>query len=85
LFLTAFLIPHGLLEMPAILLSGAVILRLGATFAAPAKGKSISEAWLSALADWLKIMLVFVLPLLLGAAALEVWVTPRLALALLGS
>jgi uncharacterized membrane protein SpoIIM required for sporulation/ABC-type transport system involved in multi-copper enzyme maturation permease subunit len=85
LFLTAFLIPHGLFEMPAILLSGAVILRLGATFAAPTKGKTISESWLSALADWFKIMLVFVLPLLLGAAALEVWVTPRLALALLGS
>ena len=84
LFLTAFLIPHGLFEIPAILLSGAVILRLGATFAAPTRGKSTSEAWLSALADWFKIMLVFVIPLLLGAAALEVWVTPRLALALLG-
>jgi uncharacterized membrane protein SpoIIM required for sporulation/ABC-type transport system involved in multi-copper enzyme maturation permease subunit len=84
LFLTAFLIPHGLLEMPAILLSGAIILRLGATFAAPARGKTIGEAWLSALADWAKIMLVLVMPLLLGAAALEVWVTPRLALTLLG-
>jgi uncharacterized membrane protein SpoIIM required for sporulation/ABC-type transport system involved in multi-copper enzyme maturation permease subunit len=85
LFLSAFLIPHGLLELPAILLSGAVILRLGASFAAPAKDKTISETWLAALADWLKIMLVFVIPLLLGAAVLEVWVTPRLALVLLGS
>jgi uncharacterized membrane protein SpoIIM required for sporulation/ABC-type transport system involved in multi-copper enzyme maturation permease subunit len=85
LFLAAFLFPHGLLEIPAILLSGAAILRLGASFAAPAKGKTISEAWLSALADWFKIMLVIVAPLLLGAAALEVWVTPRLALVLLGS
>jgi uncharacterized membrane protein SpoIIM required for sporulation len=85
LFLTAFLIPHGLLEIPAILLSGAVILRLGAALAAPPKGKTISEAWLFALADWFKIMLVLVIPLLLAAAALEVWVTPRLALALLGN
>lgn len=85
LFLTAFLVPHGLLEIPAIILSGAVILRLGAAFAAPPKGKTISETWLFALADWLKIMLVFVVPLLLAAAALEVWVTPRLALALLGN
>jgi uncharacterized membrane protein SpoIIM required for sporulation len=85
LFLAAFLIPHGLLEIPAIFISGAAILRLGATLAAPTPGKTIGEAWLSALADWLKIMLVAVVPLLLGAAALEVWVTPRLALAILGS
>lgn len=85
LFLAAFLFPHGLLEIPAIFISGAAILRLGATLAAPTPGKTIGEAWLAALADWLKIMLVAVVPLLLGAAALEVWVTPRLALAILGS
>jgi uncharacterized membrane protein SpoIIM required for sporulation/ABC-type transport system involved in multi-copper enzyme maturation permease subunit len=85
LFLAAFLIPHGLLEIPAIFICGAAILRLGATLAAPTPGKTIGEAWLSALADWLKVMLVAVVPLLLGAAALEVWVTPRLALAILGN
>jgi uncharacterized membrane protein SpoIIM required for sporulation/ABC-type transport system involved in multi-copper enzyme maturation permease subunit len=85
LFLVAFLIPHGLLEIPAIFISGAAILRLGATLAAPTPGKTIGEAWLAALADWLKIMLVIVVPLLLGAAGLEVWVTPRLALAILGN
>jgi uncharacterized membrane protein SpoIIM required for sporulation/ABC-type transport system involved in multi-copper enzyme maturation permease subunit len=85
LFLTAFLIPHGLLEIPAIIITGAAVLRLGATLAAPTPGKTIGEAWLSALADWFKIILVIVVPLLLGAAALEVWVTPHLALAILGS
>jgi uncharacterized membrane protein SpoIIM required for sporulation/ABC-type transport system involved in multi-copper enzyme maturation permease subunit len=77
IFLTAFVLPHGVLEVPALLIGGAAILRLGATLAAPAHGKTIGEAWLQALADWAKIMLALVIPLLLGAAALEVLVTPR--------
>jgi uncharacterized membrane protein SpoIIM required for sporulation/ABC-type transport system involved in multi-copper enzyme maturation permease subunit len=83
-FLAATVIPHGILEIPAIILAGAAILRLGATLAAPAKDKTIGEAWLAALADWAKVMLSLVLPLLLGAAVLEVLVTPRIAVWLLG-
>jgi uncharacterized membrane protein SpoIIM required for sporulation/ABC-type transport system involved in multi-copper enzyme maturation permease subunit len=83
-FMAALVLPHGILEIPAIILAGAAILRLGATLAAPAKGKTIGEAWIAALADWAKIMLALVLPLLLGAAALEILVTPRIALWLLG-
>jgi uncharacterized membrane protein SpoIIM required for sporulation/ABC-type transport system involved in multi-copper enzyme maturation permease subunit len=83
-FLTALVLPHGILEVPAIILAGAAILRLGATLAAPPQGRTIGEAWLSALADWVKIMLALVLPLLLGAAALEVFITPRVAAWLLG-
>ena len=78
-FLAAFVLPHGVLEIPAVILGGAAILRLGATLAAPAHGQSIGEAWLHALADWARIMLALVLPILLGAAVLEVFVTPRLA------
>ncbi|MCK5430564.1 MAG: stage II sporulation protein M, partial [Anaerolineales bacterium] len=37
-FLVALVLPHGLLEIPAIILAGAAILRLGATLAAPASG-----------------------------------------------
>jgi stage II sporulation protein M len=83
-FLAAMVLPHGILEIPAIILAGAAILRLGATLAAPAKDKTIGEAWIAALADWAKVMLSLVLPLLLGAAALEVLLTPRIAVWLLG-
>jgi uncharacterized membrane protein SpoIIM required for sporulation len=83
-FLTAFIVPHGVLEIPALVLAGAAILRLGATLVTPARGKTIGEAWLIALADWLRIFIALVVPLLLGAAALEVLVTPRLAQMLLG-
>lgn len=82
-FLTALVLPHGILEIPAIILAGAAVLRLGATLAAPAPGKTIGEAWLLSLADWSKVMVALVIPLLLGAAALEVLITPRVALAIL--
>ena len=83
-FLAAFVLPHGILEIPAAVLAGAAILRLGATLAAPAEGQTIGEAWLRALADWARIMAGLVMPLLLGAALLEVLVTPRLAIWLIG-
>lgn len=84
-FLLAFVLPHGVLEVPAIILAGAAILRLGATLAAPARGQTIGEAWLGALADWTRVMVALVLPLLLGAALLEVMLTPHVALWILGS
>ena len=83
-FLVALVLPHGLLEIPAIILAGAAILRLGATLAAPAGGRTIGETWLLSLSDWTKIMVGLVLPLLLGAAAIEIYITPRLAVLILG-
>ncbi len=85
MFLTAFVLPHGVLEIPAIALAGAAILRLGATLSTPAEGHTISEALLNSLADWARIMLLLVLPMLLGAAILEVFVTPGVALRMFGN
>ena len=85
LFILGYIVPHGLLEVPAAALAGAAILRLGATLATPADGMTIGEAWLRALADWAKIFIGLVLPLLLGAAAVEILVTPRIAYWLLGN
>lgn len=82
-FLGAFILPHAVFELPAILLSGGAILRLGATLVASKSGRSISEAWLRALADWAKITLGLVFPLLLIAAGVEIFITPRVALWLL--
>lgn len=83
-FLSALVLPHGVLEIPAIVLAGAAILRLGAALASPAHDKTIGEAWLEALADCAKVMIGVVMPLLLAAALLEVLVTPRIAVWLLG-
>jgi uncharacterized membrane protein SpoIIM required for sporulation/ABC-type transport system involved in multi-copper enzyme maturation permease subunit len=85
LFLTATVLPHGVLEIPAILLSGAIILKLGATLAAPAPGYSISEAMLRALGDWARIMVALILPLFFVSAILEIYVTPQIVSLLFGN
>jgi uncharacterized membrane protein SpoIIM required for sporulation/ABC-type transport system involved in multi-copper enzyme maturation permease subunit len=84
-FFSAFVLPHGVLEIPVLVIAGAAILRLGATLTTPARGKTIGEAWLGAFADWTKVMLGIAVPLLLGSAILEVLITPRIALMILGS
>ena len=82
-FLVALVLPHGIFEIPAIILSGAAILNLGATLATPAQGKTIGEASLLALARWARVMIGVVVPLFLVAACVEVLVTPQVAAALL--
>jgi uncharacterized membrane protein SpoIIM required for sporulation/ABC-type transport system involved in multi-copper enzyme maturation permease subunit len=82
--LAAFTMPHGLLEIPAIILSGAAILRVGASFVSPNQGQSIGEGLVVSIADWARITLALVVPLFLGAAILEVFVSPHLIVRLLG-
>jgi len=83
-FLAAFILPHGILEIPAALLAGGAILRLGTSIIALPPGKTLGESWLIALADWAKISLGLVAPLLLFAAVLEAFVTPRVVAAVFG-
>ena len=78
-FLAALVLPHGIFEIPAIILAGAAILSLGATLTAPAEGKTIGESWIRAFAKSTKIMLGLVLPLFLIAAIIEVFITPYIA------
>jgi uncharacterized membrane protein SpoIIM required for sporulation/ABC-type transport system involved in multi-copper enzyme maturation permease subunit len=83
-FLIAFVLPHGIFEIPAIVLSGAAILRVGASLTTLSKNESIGEGLLKSLADWTKIVLGVVVPLLLVAAIMEALVTPRFGLWFLG-
>jgi uncharacterized membrane protein SpoIIM required for sporulation len=71
------IIPHGIIEIPAILIAGAAALRLGSIVTRPPQDMTVGEAWLRALGDAIKIGIGVVLPLLLVAAMLEVWVTPQ--------
>jgi len=83
-FLMAFILPHGSLEIPAAIIAGAAILQLGSAALRIPAGKSLGEGWLHALAGWARIVLAFVVPLLIGAAALEVFLTPRVVMAYFG-
>jgi uncharacterized membrane protein SpoIIM required for sporulation/ABC-type transport system involved in multi-copper enzyme maturation permease subunit len=83
-FLAGFILPHGVFEIPAIILAGGALFRLGATLSIPAKGRTMSEALLESFAGWARIMLAVVIPMLLCAAILEIYITPRVALYLFG-
>jgi len=84
-FLAGFILPHGVIEIPAIVLTGALIIRIGLTLITPQENTTIGEAWIRTLADWARLLLFLVIPLLILAAFLEVYVTPRVALALFGN
>jgi uncharacterized membrane protein SpoIIM required for sporulation len=76
LLVGTFILPHGIVEMPAAIIATAMALRLGATVVSPPAGMTLSQGVLLAVADLVKVFLFLVLPLLAIAAALEVWVTP---------
>ena len=79
-FWLAFILPHGIFEIPAAILATASVFRMGAGMATPDPIKSVSEVWLQLFAEWAKIMIGLVVPLLLLAAMMEAWVTPRIAM-----
>jgi uncharacterized membrane protein SpoIIM required for sporulation len=83
-YLAGFLLPHGIIEIPAAILATAVILKAGAALAAPNTGRTVGEQFAVSLADFARVMLGLVIPLLLISASIEAWVTPRVAMLLLG-
>lgn len=83
LFLTALVLPHALFEVPAAIISGGAILKLGMVFISPPEGKSLGETWVQGLAEWTRISLGIVLPLLIIAAFVEAFLTPKIASILL--
>ncbi len=82
--LAAFVLPHGLVEIPAAWIATAFALKIGAAILAPPRGLSLGEGFLLAIVNFLKIFLLLVVPLLLLAAFLEARVTPQVALWFLG-
>jgi stage II sporulation protein M len=82
--LTASLMPHGIFEIPALILTGASILQVGASMVTPYSKQTIGESLVSSLADWAKITLALVIPLFLAAAILEVFFSPLVMVRLLG-
>lgn len=83
-FALAFIIPHGILEIPALIIAGAALLNLGAILASPAYDQTISESFIKGLGNWARVVVALVAPLFIGAALLEVYLTPRIAMLLLG-
>ncbi len=82
--LLSALLPHGIIEIPIIIVATAVAFRLGAVITRPPKGGTVGHAWTVALGDAIKIFLGLVLPGLLIAAVVEAFVTPAVVAAVLG-
>jgi len=75
LFLAGVL-PHGILEIPALMIGSAAMLYFGVAIVTPQTGKSMGEVVIELLADWTKIFIGLVVPLLAVAAVIEAYVTP---------
>lgn len=74
----AGVLPHGIFELSAIFLATAAMFRVGAQLVTPQTEKSLGEVLLLSLADWFRVFIGLVLPLLAVAALIEVYVTPQL-------
>ena len=76
-FLVATVAPHATLELPALLLVAAAALRWQTALIAPEPDQTVSENWLQAGADFARILLGIIAPLLFAAAFVEAYVTPE--------
>ncbi len=81
----AGILPHGIFELPSIILASGAVLYMGVRLVTPEEGRSIGEVFIVSIADFMKIILAVCLPLLLIAAIVEVGITPWILLKVLGN
>lgn len=72
------ILPHGIFELTAVIIATAAMLKVGAQLVSTNTDKSLGETVLLSLADWFKVFIGLVLPLLAVAAVIEIYVTPAL-------
>ncbi len=84
LFVTAFVLPHGVLELPAALIATAQAMRMGDVILEPPDDGGGVTGIVRELGRFVKLFVALVLPLLLIAAWIEVNVTPQLVVRLFG-
>lgn len=83
-FLLAYVLPHGVIELPAFVLSAALGLRIGAALLATPRGFTVGDNLLWSLAAFAKVWLLVLLPLIAVGAAVEGMVSPLIVRALYG-
>jgi uncharacterized membrane protein SpoIIM required for sporulation len=83
-FLLATIVPHALVELPALLLIAAAGLRWHTIVIAPPPDRSLSEGFLQAAADFARVLVGLGIPLLLLAAIIEAYVTPAVLFRIYG-
>lgn len=84
-FLLAYVLPHGIIELPAFILSAALGIRIGAALLSPPAGFTVGQNMLWAIANFWKIWLLVLVPLILAGALIEGLVSPRVIQVLYGA
>ncbi|NCP86382.1 MAG: hypothetical protein CO094_00545 [Anaerolineae bacterium CG_4_9_14_3_um_filter_57_17] len=72
------ILPHGILELPSVILSTAAVLFIGLRLITPQKQSGLGETLVESLADWAQVSLGIAFPLLVLAALIETYLTPLL-------
>jgi uncharacterized membrane protein SpoIIM required for sporulation len=84
LFGATFILPHGILEIPAVLIGLTFALRVGAALVSPPAGLDVGQGFILTVANFVKVLVFLVIPLLLLAAYIEANITPQIVLAVYG-
>jgi uncharacterized membrane protein SpoIIM required for sporulation/ABC-type transport system involved in multi-copper enzyme maturation permease subunit len=74
----AGILPHGIFEIPALILSCAAVMHVGLVLVTPQAGRTVGEVLIEALADWARVVVGLIIPLLAIAAYIESHITPQL-------
>jgi len=83
LVFAAGILPHGIFEIPALMLSAAAVLHMSGALVTPNAGRSLGEVIIDLIANWARIFVGLILPLLCLAAVIETYITPLIILAVL--
>ncbi|NJN66741.1 MAG: ABC transporter permease subunit [Chloroflexaceae bacterium] len=81
-FMLAYVLPHGIIELPTFILSAALGLRIGVALLSPPGGFSVGQHILWSLANFLKFWLLVLLPLILLGSLVEGLISPLIIQAL---
>ncbi len=83
-FLLAYVVPHGMVELPVFTLCAALGIRIGASLMAAPKGFSVAQNILWSLANFARVWVMLLLPLVLLASIIEGFISPMIISALYG-
>jgi uncharacterized membrane protein SpoIIM required for sporulation/ABC-type transport system involved in multi-copper enzyme maturation permease subunit len=85
MFLIVSILPHGIIELPMIVLAGALAFAIGACISRPLAGKTVGHTWMVYMGISLRLYLGLILPGFIIAAAIESTLTLNLFLRYLGA
>jgi stage II sporulation protein M len=84
MFIISAILPHGIIEIPVLVIATGICLAAGSVVTRPPKGTTVGHAWITTLGHGLKIILGIIIPGLIIAALIESFITPHIVVMALG-